>query len=133
MTVQDAKYIKVRAGVRYWEDAKLNGVADTEGKVPFRAGDYWLPIIDLESGQVLDWPAGMEARIHYKVCDDGEYWLLDDRRQRIAKWKSDYVPNGVLCVGESGFGDYIIFSITADGRIQGWKPPVLSPEDWLPI
>lgn len=132
MTVKAAKYIKVSAGVRYWEDAKLNGVEDIEGKIPFRAGDYWLPIIDLETGAVVDWPQGTEARIHYKVCDDGEYWLLNEHRQRIAKWKSYYVPDDILCVGENGFGDYIIFTIGADGRILNWAKPPLNNDDWQP-
>ena len=62
--------LRVSAGVRYWEDASVNGVEDTDGTlIPFRKGDLWCPIIDLETGQIYDWPAGANAYIHYKVCD----------------------------------------------------------------
>lgn len=128
-----ARYIKVSAEVRYWEDAALNGKADDEGKVPFRSGDLWLPIIDLTTGLVLDWPAGLEASIHYKVCDAGEYWLLDNTRCRIAKWRGHYVPDAILCVGTSGWGDYIIFKVGADGLIQNWQLPALDPDEWAPV
>lgn len=125
-----ARFIELSAGVRYWEDAYLNGKEDSEGKIPFRHNDRWCPVIDLKSGEIPDWPQGLTANIHYKVCDDGEYWLLDEHRARIAKWKDYYVPNKILCVGDNGFGDYIIFKVGADGKILNWVPPTLNPEQW---
>lgn len=127
-----ARYIEVSAEVRYWEDARLNGVADTEGRIPGRNGVLWEVLIDLATGQVLGWPEGLTARIHYKVCDAGLYWLLDADRTRIARWRGAYVPDEVLCVGTSGSGDYLIFNIAADGRIEGWAHPYLDPDRWLP-
>lgn len=131
--MDNSRFIEVRAGVRYWEDGKLNGEEDAEGNMPLRNGDLWLPVIDLATGQVLNWPAGMEASVHYKVCDEGDYWLLDEARQRLAKWKSYYVPNDILCPGGSGFGDYIIMNISGDGTIQGWRQPYLDEEQWVPV
>lgn len=125
-----AKYIEVEAGVRYWEDASVNGAEDTEGKIPLRDGDAWKPVINLDSGQVLDWPAGTEADIHYKVCDAGLYWLQDEAGKRIASWNGYYVPNDFLCIGDNGYGDYIIFRIGADGIIKGWKRPAIDNEEW---
>ncbi|HDV6155981.1 TPA: hypothetical protein RJN95_006545, partial [Pseudomonas aeruginosa] len=64
MTVPDiqATYIEVSAEVRYWEDAKINGKEDSDGSlVPFRRGDLWCPVICLEDGLVMNWPAGMIA------------------------------------------------------------------------
>lgn len=127
---KEARFIEVSAGVRYWEDALLNGKEDEAGAVPFRAGEYWCPTIDLATGLVVGWPAGTMADIHYKVCDDGEYWLLDEDRKRIAKRKGHYVPNDILCVGDNGFGDYIILSIGPDGIIPGWQAPTISPDEW---
>lgn len=128
-----ACFIRVDAGPRYWDDARLNGVADTEGQIPFRNGERWLPIIDLRTGAVLDWPSGITAVIHYKVCDDGEYWLLNGQRQRMAKWKGYYVPDAILCVGSRGYGDYIIFQVGPDGLIAGWRPPSLDADQWAPV
>ena len=74
----DIKLLKVDAGVRYWEDATVNGVEDETGElIPFKEGDRWVPVIDIESGKVLNWPIGTIANIHYKVCDDGIYTLED--------------------------------------------------------
>lgn len=120
-------FIEVRAGVLYWEDADINGKADTEGTLtPFRVKNSWCPTIRLADGQVMGWPAGVVADIHFKVCDDGEYWLLDEHLKRVAKWTGFYVPNDFLCHGDNGYGDYVILVIDADGRIQNWRQPVIS-------
>lgn len=122
-------YIEVSAEVRYWEDATVNGAEDNDGSlIPFRSGDLWRPIIRLNDGTVMDWPAGIEANIHYKVCDAGEYWLLDADRQRVGKWAGFYVPNKFLCHGDNGYGDYIILQVGPDGRIQNWRQPEVQ---WL--
>ena len=79
-----ATYVEVSAGVRYWEDATINGTTDTDGKLtPLRKGDNWEPVIRLADGMVMDWPQGTTADVHFKVCDAGEYWLLDDERKRV--------------------------------------------------
>lgn len=126
LTVPDiqATYIEVSAEVRYWEDAKINGVEDENGTLtPFRSGNLWCPVIRLEDGTVMDWPAGMVADFHFKVCDAGQYWLLDDSRKRVAQWAGYYVPDEFLCPTENGYGDYIIFKVGADGLITGWRKP----------
>lgn len=126
-----AKYIEVSAEVRYWEDAYLNGEEDKAGNIPLRKGNLWEPIIELSTGRVLDWPEGVTADVHYKVCDQGLYWLLDDSKQRIARWRGYYVPNKVLCVGDNGYGDYIIFTIGGNGLIENWTFPDLDPDSWV--
>lgn len=121
-------YIAVSAEVRYWEDATINGQEDVDGTlVPLRQGDCWCPVIRLSDGVVMDWPEGVTADVHYKVCDQGEYWLLDESRQRVAKWGSYYVPDDFLCGGK-GYGDYIILKIDAGGVIKGWRPPTF---EWV--
>lgn len=122
--------LRVSAEVRYWEDAEVNGVQDTEGGglIPLKVGNLWKPSIELATGLVLDWPQGTTADIHYKVCDAGNYWLAD-KDGWLVKYQSDYVPE-FLSVGQSGFGDYIILKISGEGFIEGWQPPVLKSEDW---
>lgn len=120
-------YIEAMAGVRYWEDAEVNGVSDESGTlIPYRKGDYWNPVIRLADGLVMDWPQGTTADVHYKVCDDGEYWLLDENRHRIAKWSGFYVPNDFLCHGDNGYGDYIIFKVDGAGNVEKWSPPFVA-------
>jgi hypothetical protein len=131
--IKCARFIEVDAGVRYWEDGYINGVADTGGKIPFRKGDGWMPTIDLRSGHVLNWPAGIEARVYYKVCDAGLYWLLDENKQRIAKLKSHYVPDELQVTDGRKCGDYIIMTIFGDGSIDQWKAHELDATKWTPI
>ena len=120
----NAAYLEVCAEVRYWEDATVNGTEDTDGTlIPCREGRYWTPTIRLADGLVMDWPQGTTADIHYKVCDAGEYWLLDEARDRVAKWAGFYVPNEFLCHGDEGYGDYIIFKVGTDGLIEKYQTP----------
>lgn len=125
-----AKYIEVEAEVRYWEDASVNGQEDTDGTLmPFRFGDKWCPVIRLEDGWIVNWPEGTTADVHFKVCDQGEYWLaIDDGR--VAKWRGHYVPDRFLCHGDTGYGDYIIFTVGADGKIYGWQQPAIEADSW---
>ncbi|SEG16403.1 hypothetical protein [Marinobacterium lutimaris] len=129
--MENAKFIEVSAAVRYWDDALVNGKEDTDGSlIPFTNGDLWEPVIDLEAGKIQSWPQGTEADIHYKVCDAGEYWLLDADKKRIAKWLSDYVPNKYLCHGDNGYGDYIILKVTEDGNIEDFEKPDFHADEW---
>ncbi|MBK3780051.1 hypothetical protein G3A43_07260 [Paraburkholderia aspalathi] len=130
--MNQARFIEANVFVRYWEDASLNGQTDTEGKVPLRHGEDWRPVIELATGRILAWPEGLEAQTCYKICDAGEYWLLDKARTRIAKWKRSYVPARFFDVAYDGIvSDYIVLKIGGDGLIAGWQPPYLEPEQWV--
>jgi hypothetical protein len=120
----EIKTLEVNAGVRYWEDATVNGVEDTEGNlIPCREGDRWCPLIDIDTGIIKDWPKGTIADIHYKVCDDGTYLLIDENNNQVLAIENDYVPD-ILCPKEPGYGDYIIMDIDGDGKIQNWKADI---------
>jgi hypothetical protein len=111
--------LHARCGVRYWEDGTVNGVEDTDGTlIPFRDGDYWDLLIDIETGKVFGWPDGTTADVHYKVCDDGSYSLLDRNGTSIKRFDG-YVPR-TLCPGGQGYGDYVVLKIDGAGMIEGW-------------
>ena len=121
MNEYDIKKLYVKAGVRYWEDSSINGVDDHKGDlIPCRDGDEWCPVIDIELGKIINWEKGVEADIHYKVCDDGQYTLEDINGEPIKEIEG-YVPN-MMCPGGGGFGDYIIMQIDEDGFISNWIP-----------
>lgn len=107
---------------RYWEDASVNGVEETDEdpQIPLRDGDLWTLRILIDEGRVLDWPEGVTAETHYKVCDAGLYRLLDADGGVLAE-RDAYVPP-FLAPGEEGFGDYVILSIGPDGKIANWDP-----------
>ncbi|MBR1526876.1 MAG: hypothetical protein IJ640_09510 [Prevotella sp.] len=132
-TTMDVRFVKIDAGVRYWEDGEVNGKDDidlyeTKGvcspTMPFAIkvkdaptsniySDHyrWQPIIDIEKGCIVGWPKGTSAKVHYKVCDDGIYYLLAPDYKQLYKIES-YVPS---FLGEEG--DYIIMDIDKDGNI----------------
>ena len=115
-------------GVRYWEDAKVDGVEDTHGDlIPCKEGDRWKISIDLETGQITNWKKGVTAAIHYKVCDDGLYKLLDADGDTIAS-RDYYVPS-MLCPKENGFGDYVIMTVDETGKIEGFEADLSYFED----
>lgn len=115
----DVEYLFVEAGVRYWEDGIMDGIQDKDGNMPCREGNIWKPLINVNTGKIINWKQGTTASIHYKVCDDGIYKLLDANMELIKKIR-DYVPK-MLSPKEKGWGDYIIMDIDADGQIQDWK------------
>lgn len=113
-------YLRAVCHNRYWEDATVNGVEDTDGKlIPLREGDNWCPTIDLATGKIEGWPDGTTADIHYKVVDEGLYQLLDAHRQVVAE-VDGYVIN-MMCPEGEGYGDYVIMKVGPDGTIANWK------------
>jgi hypothetical protein len=118
----EVRYLFASCGVRYWEDAKVNDVEDVDGTlIPCREGDRWAPLIEIDTGLIVNWKKGVVADVHYKVCDDGVYSLLDGEKQTIKKIEDGYVP-AIMCPEGGGYGDYIIMKIDSDGRISGWRP-----------
>lgn len=131
--MENATHLIAHAGVRYWEDAMVNGVVDEDGDlIPGRMLDEWRITIELATGKVLNWPTGTMADVHYKVCDDGHYWLADASGTKIAKYRSDYVPDEYLCHGDNGYGDYIILKIGGNGQIANYQRPPFDPDRWEP-
>jgi len=122
----EIKTLEVKAGVRYWEDAEVNGVDDDMGDlIPCRDGDLWRPIIDIDTGVISNWVKGTTAEIHYKVCDDGSYYLKDEKGETVLSIENNYVPS-ILSPKEKGYGDYIIMDIDENGKIQDWKCDISS-------
>jgi hypothetical protein len=117
----ELKTLIVKAGVRYYEDAIVNGIADTNGDlIPCKQGDVWCPVINIDSGIIMNWKQGVQAEVHYKVCDAGSYYILDAEGNTILSIEDNYVPD-MMCPKESGYGDYIIMDIDENGQISKWK------------
>lgn len=130
--VMDATTILVDTYVRYWENTDVNGQPDDADtpKIPCAVksadyGDYyWKPIIDIETGQILNWQQGVTANVHYKVCDEfackviGRIAGVNSATNSIKDYEG-YVP-GFMCPKESGYGDYIIMDIDENGYIKDW-------------
>lgn len=117
----EIKTLAIAAKVRYWEDATINGIEDKDGTLtPCKEGDLWKPIIDIDSGVINNWEQGTMARIHFKVCDSGSYYLNDEEGNTVLSIEEYYVPK-IACPAENGYGDYIIMDIDENGKIANWK------------
>ena len=117
----EIKTLSVSAHRRYPEDATINGVEDTEGTlIPCMKGEMWSPEIDIESGRISGWEQGKTASIHFKVCDEGSYFLKDENGETILSIEQDYVPS-CMCPKGNGYGDYIIMDIDENGMINNWS------------
>lgn len=119
----DIKYLKAFLGVRYWEDATIDGVEDSDGSIPCREGDTWAITIDVDEGRILDWDNPNQdtiASVHYKVCDDGKYELYTEKGNLIRSVSGVYVPS-FMCPKGNGDGDYVIMNIDGAGFIENFK------------
>lgn len=87
--------------------------------LPFRSGDRWYPVIDVDAGRITAW-TGLAISVNLKPRDSGTYRLIDDHGETIATIDEDYVPNAAI---PGSYGDYIELEIEADGKITNWKRP----------
>ena len=117
----ELKTLIVKAEVRYWEDATVNDVEDVDGTlIPCKQNNLWCPIIDIDTGVITNWTQGVTAKIHYKVCDAGSYYLQDVEGNIVLSIEDNYVPN-IMCPEKNGYGDYIIMNVDENGKIQNFK------------
>jgi hypothetical protein len=113
--------VHVDVAVRYGEE-------DMPNDAPFHKGDNWEVTIDADTGTIRDWSQGQTLDLYMKVCDCGNYSLLNSDGFPIASIEQNYVPDGFP--GEH-YGDYIIFSVNENGFIKGWDfGRKFAPEGW---
>ena len=77
--------------------------------------------IDVDTGQILNWPIGLAADLNcLKVVDEGTYILLDSKDNKVSYHDYRYVPQ-CLQIDDNGFGDYFMFRVNKEGYIVNWK------------
>ena len=123
--ISEIKYVRVRAGVRYWEDTDINGESDDDDnpRMPLvqeiNGEKNWVFDIDIKTGKIKDWPKGTTAETHYKTCDDNTISFIG-YSGKVLREVDCYVP-GFLAIEDSGYGDYIIINIDGDGKINNFR------------
>lgn len=113
-----------------------HGDIDCLGEVPCmsRDGLYWSPVIELDSGKIINWDNGVEASVCIKVRDNGRYLLLDANKSAIYSRDDEYVPEAYLVHSiEQGYGDYIQFDVCEDGKIFNYKKPHFNNNEWSKV
>jgi hypothetical protein len=106
----DIRSIILDLPVRYDED-------DMPMDFPHRDGDRWRIEVLIDSGEILNWPEGVEYDLYMKVVDGGTYTLNDANGEEVGAIYENYVPHGVV-PGE--YGDYVDLKIGGDGVIKNW-------------
>jgi len=113
-------YLSAKVGARYTEDATVNGVEDTEGNLmPCFDGKNWCPMIEIETGKIINWEQGKTASVHYKSCDENNFYLLDEHKSIVSELEGYVI--GMMCPKENGYGDYVIMDIDENGFIKDFK------------
>ncbi len=110
---------------RRWSTSQINGVNDVDDnpQMPLisehKGENAWHIVVNLDNGQICNWPQGTKASIHYKSVDANYIDILDDRLGIVKEYEG-YVPN-FLCPKEDGWGDYVIMEIDENGFIQDFN------------
>lgn len=104
------------------EVAVFYGTEDIPNNFPGRNDDLLKLIIDINSGQILNWDKDFGEKtggwnLNMKVCDGGCYYLIDVNDVIVDSLENDYVPSrfGI------GSDDYIQMDIDHNGKILGWE------------
>lgn len=136
---KDIKYLEVYFGGRpYPEDINFSDNIETydtfdsiflkypqlkapQNKYSKKLNNQMYIKIDVDTGQILNWPVGVEANLNcLKVVDEGTYILSDSKDNIISYHDYRYVPK-CLEIDGNGFGDYFMFHVNKDGYIVNWK------------
>lgn len=106
-------------GVEYYSIEDIEHFYPLLFDITYQGEKNLVLIIDVETGQVTNWPKNSPFDFHdKKIVDEGEYILLDKNGERIARYIG-YVPT---CIGEPiGFGDYLGFEIDNASNISKWE------------
>lgn len=118
----DIKFVKAVMAVRYEDE-------DIPYDFPFRENDTLTLIIDVETGAIQNWPLGVAADVYMKVCDEGSYFLIDDKGEVVASMVNDYVPNRLI---PGKYGDYVDLKINEEGIITNWSVNIRSFNEFFP-
>ena len=130
------KYLTIISKPRYWEDSQIKEFNSNEYQydteegdiIPCKNNSLWELVVDIEYGKILNWTNGVSAKIHYKVVDQGNYVIFDNKLNCTYHRIDEYVPK-FLSIDDNGYGDYIIITIDENGFIRNWNPESIEIEE----
>ena len=115
------RILDIEVPIYHPEDATVNGEPDYRHQTPMMPYLVqvnpglewkWLISVDVETGEVIFWPQGVNATTNYKVVDECKlhFGAID---------YEGYVPD-FLGIDDKSWGDYICITIKEDGFIKNW-------------
>ena len=120
----EARLIDVDAYVRYPEDISFEQNdnwydcnADNP-ECPCIEGHYWRPIININTGKIINWDAPIKCHVFAKVCDGFKCKIKGINGEDVFTYEG-YVPS-FMAIEDNGYGDYIDMIVEEDGTIKDW-------------
>lgn len=121
----EIKYLKIQIPIR----SDSGDDVDSESYFPLQKNGEWDCLIDIDSGQILNYNYHKGCSLDEKVVDSGYYYLLDENMKEVYSIEQGYVPNKLI-PGE--FGDYINLCIDDNGLITNWPKGKLDISEFIP-
>lgn len=105
----------------YWdEENDIMHECDNENpEIPCFDGHNWKPIININTGKILNWDKPYKAYVYGKVCDEFKCKVRGINGEVLIDYEG-YVPDCMAIISE-GYGDYIDMIVDSDGIIQDWN------------
>lgn len=120
----EACLIDVDAHIRYLEDIGFeqdNNWCDCNAddpECPCIEGHQWRPIININTGKIINWDAPITCHVFAKVCDEFKCKIKGLNGEDIITYEG-YVPS-FMAIEDNGYGDYIDMIVEEDGTIKDW-------------
>jgi len=105
-----------------WANTLVNGVNDTPdgNNIPCKFGVTWCPVIEIDTGRIINWKKGTTASIHYKLPGALGYEVADEYEEIIVDTIVSSVPK-TLSIGTNSYKNTIIMDIDENGVIANWN------------
>lgn len=122
MNYSKAVETKVDINIQYLQmDLPIQLQDEIPKDYPFIFGKVWRPVVDIESGQICNFPPQAHSQeISLNVADSGRY-TLHDRNFRCVHRYEGFVPNQVV---PSTYGNCVELNINERGKITNWPDKV---------
>ena len=120
----EACLIDVDAHIRYLEDIGFeqdDNWCDCNAdnpECPCFDGHQWKPIINLNTGKIINWDKEIKCHVLGKVCDKFKCIIKGINGEHLIEYEG-YVPS-FMAIEDNGYGDYIDMIVEEDGTIKDW-------------
>lgn len=124
----EACLIEVNSHIRYAEDITYqvdDSWKDCDPDCPecpcFEGVHQWKPIININTGYIINWPGNVQHSFHVfaKVCDEFACKIKGLNGEVLIDYEG-YVPD-FMAIEDRGYGDYIDMIVYPDGKIKDWS------------
>lgn len=117
--------LEIDAYIRYLEDTSFDFNGEWVNcdvfnlECPCMDDHQWRPIIDINTGKILNWSTDKRFWVFGKVCDEFKCKVKNGDGDTIIDYEG-YVPS-CMSINDEGYGDYIDMIVNTDGTIKNWN------------